>query len=92
MTTPRSPGRRPVSERPVRSAMAFECRRRQLCEYEAMEAMYALDNSFVSHDAEVFATLQKMVDSIEVHQTPPCPCRASMTQLLPRRIGWAPPY
>jgi hypothetical protein len=72
--------------------MAFECRRRQLCEYEAMEAMYALDNSFVSHDAEVFATLQKMVDSIEVHQTPPCPCRASMTQLLPRRIGWAPPY
>jgi hypothetical protein len=38
-----------------------------------MEAMYALDNSFVSHDAEVFATLQKMVDSMEVHQTPPVP-------------------
>jgi hypothetical protein len=72
MTTPRSPGHRPVSV-PVRRAMACECRRRQLCEYEAMEAMYALDNSFVSHDAEVFATLQKMVDSMEVHQTPPVP-------------------
>jgi len=74
--SPGSPGRQPVS-RPARRTMtargegAFECRTRQLCEYEAMAAMYELDDSFVAHDADVVTTLQQMVDSIEVKHMPP---------------------
>jgi len=47
------------------SGHSYECRRRQLCEYEAMEAMYGLDDTFVSHDADVFAMLKQLVESIE---------------------------
>ena len=45
---------------------AYECRKRQLCEYEAMDAMYGMDDSFESHDADAFSTLKQIVDSIEV--------------------------
>ena len=38
---------------------ALECRTRQLCEYEAIQAMYEYDDSFVAHDADVYHLLQE---------------------------------
>lgn len=44
---------------------SLECRTRQLCEFEALQAMYGLDDSFVNHDSDVFEELQQLVSSIE---------------------------
>jgi hypothetical protein len=44
---------------------AHDCRTRQLCELEALEAMYGLDDSFVNHDPDALAELQQLMSSTD---------------------------